>query len=621
MRTTTIALLFVMLSSVTACDDFLATDPKGDLTSESFFTTPEHAIQATNATYSILRQWEVHVHSWVGQTDIASDDATKGSVPGDGPFIGELDELTFEADNLSFTHTWPGYYKGIYRANVAIEGIPRVPMDEQLKARLIGENKFLRAYFFFFLVRAYGGVPLLTAPLPYGEFQLPRATVAETYDLIEQDLRDAMADLPASYPLADLGRATKGAAQGMLAQVHLYQGEYGDALQHATAVIDSAWNSLFSDYRTLFTPAGESSSEAVFEVVAAVNPGSGCQPFQGCSNTQYAQTQGVRGIPNLGWGFNTPSPSLEAAYEPGDPRLQATILYPWELLPDGTDRVVYRNPAMPNNRYNQKVFISPETPGGSFNAGTNIRRLRYADVLLIAAEAAYQEGDEALARSYVNMIRERARGGRTLTLGFTPEALAQTIAVDVLGRSAADSRVFVRFVRDDTPAYAAGLRGFTYDCADGSCASADVPPVLVTSMDIIEAVDGTPVTTPAEYFAALENSSAGSSVVLTGVRIEQEVGAAPTSTPFGITITAQELLPDVTETGPALLDAIWHERRVELAMEQHRMFDLRRQDAVSPGRAAELMAVHGKTWEPRHALYPIPASEVQIAGLTQNPGY
>lgn len=590
------------------CD--LSTEPKGELTTETFFETPEQAIQATNATYSILRQWEVHVFMFIGMTDIASDDATKGSIPGDAGFLEEMDDLTFNADNPSFGTTWDGYYEGVLRANVALQGIPTVEMDPELQARLIGENKFLRAYFYFFLVRAYGGVPIITEPLQPDEFTQPRGTAEEVYNLIEQDLLDAIEVLPASYGGADIGRATSGAAHALLAHAYLYQGEYASALQHAEAAINSGMYGLFPDYETLFSPTGENSSEAVFEVQSAVNPGSGCQPWQGCSNTQYAEVQGVRGTPNLGWGFNTPSDALEVSYEPGDPRLQATFLYPWEMLPDGSARVVHLNTAMPNPRFNQKVFVSPDNPGGSFNAGTNIRLIRYADVLLVAAEAAYQSGGNAA--NYLNMVRQRARGGQTVTLGFTPEELAPSIA-DVLGLDPAGSRVFVRYVNPTSPAFAEGLRGL----ASGRDDSVD-PPIHVDNLDIIGAVDGTPVTTPADYLNAMSTKTAGQPVVLDVTRVTQDAGGVVSTQALSVTITAEELLPDLA--APTLED-IWQERRVELAMEQKRFFDIRRQDAVMPGRADQLMAAHGKTWMPRLALYPIPATEVQLAGLEQNAGY
>lgn len=194
-----LGLCLLLAVGLVGCKDFLDTEPQGQLTTEGFFETADQAVAATNATYSILRQWEVHVFAWIGQTDIASDDATKGSIPGDAGFLGDLDDLIFDPNNLNaFRTTWVGYYQGVYRANVALQGIPAVQMDEQLKARLIGENKFLRAYFYFYLVRAYGGVPLITEPLRPGEFTQPRATATEVYDLIEQDLLDAIEVLPES---------------------------------------------------------------------------------------------------------------------------------------------------------------------------------------------------------------------------------------------------------------------------------------------------------------------------------------------------------------------------------------------------------------------------------------
>ena len=597
-----------LAAAVPACS--LDTEPLGMLTSASFFRTAEQAIQATNASYNMLREWRVHVFSWIGLTDSASDAATKGSVPADASFLLELDNLNFDPGNLAFIDPWSGYYAAIYRANVAIQGISGSNIDATLKARLLGENKFLRAYFYFFLVRGWGGVPLITQPLRPGEFQQQRATAEAVYDQIEQDLTEAIAALPerGEYPAADLGRATKGAARALLAEVYLYQGDFANALTQAQAVINSGQYGLFSDYQTLFTQAGENSPESVFEVqTVALETGGG--------GSQYAQVQGVRGTPNIGWGFNTPSPELEAAYEPGDPRLQATIMYPWELLPDVSGRVVYLNPSMPNNRYNQKVFISPETPQGSGNGGVNIRRIRYAHVLLTAAEAAARSGQTTPAQTWLNQVRARARSGRTITLGLQPELLASSISTDVLGRPAGSSRVFVRFVDPSQPAYTAGVRSFTSECV-GSCPSSTVPPVRVTNIDIIEAVDGVNVTTLPEYFAQLETKAPGQTVSLRVARVTQT--ATTTTTQVVVfSVPAQALLPAVTATGQALIDAIHRERRHELAMEQHRWFDMVRQ-----GRGQAAMGVAGKTFVPgRHELFPIPAAEVAISGLQQNPGY
>jgi hypothetical protein len=557
-------------------------------------------------------------------TDIVSDDATKGSTPTDAGFLVEMDDLNWDAGNTVFNGTWTGYYQGIYRANVAITNIPSVDMDEDLRARLVGENKFLRAYYYFFLVRAYGGVPLITEPLQPGEYFQARNTAEEVYAQIEQDLTDAIAVLPekSEYAASDMGRATKGAARSLLAKVHLFQGEYADALDQAEAVINSGEYSLYPDYQQIFWPEGENSSESVFEVQAIALEGGTNAPRGG--GVQYPVTQGVRGTPNLGWGFNTPSPDLEASYEPGDPRLQATIMYPWETLPFGSEAVVYFNTTMQNNRYNQKVYQAPDNPGGGGNSGNNIRRIRYSDVLLMGAEAAYQTGDEGQALTWLNMVRDRARDGRTVTLGFQPEVLSDSIAVDVLGL-ATDSRVMVRFVDDGTQAYANGLRGLV-SVRDNAVTPV---PVRFESADIITAVEGTPVTDMASYHNAVAGHGAGGTVTLDIVRVSHPEGGTPSTSSVSVDVPVLELLPDVTAGGQALLDAIWRERRHELAMEQHRWFDIIRQgradalmealtcaDRALPDTCTPLVFRDGI-----HDLYPIPVAEVTLAELTQNPGY
>lgn len=596
------AFILILAGGVTLSGcDFLDKSPKGELTSGNFFQTQDQAIQATNATYSQLRNFSVHVFAWLGMTEIASDDATKGSTPSDASFLLELDQKTFGPSNNAFSGSWGGYYTGVYRANVALQNIPSIDMESGLKDRLIGENKFLRAYYYFFLVRAYGGVPKITAPLQPDEFQQQRAPRDSIYALIERDLNDAANKLPpkSSYSPDQMGRATTGAAEGLLAKVHLFQGEYGQALEHAENVISSNEYGLLSDYFSIFRESGEYSSGSVFEI-GAVSLETG-----GEGSSQYAQVQGVRGSANNGWGFNQPSSDLEESYEPGDPRNQATILHPWETLPDGSGVIAEVNPNIPNQRYNEKVQPSVESPGGSGNNTVNIRRLRYADVLLIAAEAAYQENEPGTAQDYLNMVRERAREGRSVTLGLQPENMAPQLA-STLGVSDSAPHVFARHVAGNGPAGQAGLNGFAFS----------TDPVLVSSVDVLETVDGTEVTTRQEYYDALSAVSAGQSVPVEITRIMQQAdgdGNITTNTQsMSMNVTAAELLPDVTASGQALLEAIWEERRAELAMEQHRYFDLIRQ-----GRAEEEL----ENFQPKHVLYPIPQSELDLTEMTQNDGY
>lgn len=603
------ALPVLLVIFLTGCDSILDKKPLGEQTAQTFFETEEHAIQATNATYSMGRDWNIHVFAWIGMTDIASDDADKGENDNPGHFLDQVDNFTFGADNIAFSGTWDGYYRGIYRANQAITNIPDIDMDEELRDRLVAENKFLRAYYYFFLVRAYGGVPLITEPLGPDEYDQTRASAVEVYELIERDLLEAIDDLPekSEYASADLGRATKGAARSLLAKAYLFQDDFANAEDYARDVIESNEYDLYDDYETLFLEEGENSVESVFEIQStSLETGEG--------GSQYNQIQGVRGEPNLGWGFNLPTRDLQAAYEPGDFRQGATTLFIWEILPDGAD-VVRANPTMVDDvRYNQKAYVSPNQPGGQDNGPGNIRRIRYADVLLIGAEAAYENGNTGDAQTWLNQVRERARQGQTATIGAVVEDLSYIIA-DTIGMSDTE-RPFIRWVNEGGPAEDAGLEEIDWNLFDSDSK------ILVNNLDLIEAVNGTDVTSREEFLDEMETVSSGETVDLDILRVTQTQtnGTRDTSTEeLTITVEAAELLPDVTASGQALLDAIWHERRVELAMEQHRHFDLIRQ-----GRAAEVYQDHGKNFEEgKHELYPIPSGEIQLSNgeLQQNPQY
>lgn len=479
------ALALILIAS--GCgDDFLDKKPLGKLTSANFFETEDHAVLATNALYEHMRSWEVHVFSYIGLTDIISDDADKGSFANDAAFLGEIDDFTFNASNLAPLTVWTGYYQGIYRANNAIENIPPIDMNPALRDRLVAECKVIRAYLYLNLVRWFGDIPLITEPLDPSEFTQERAPADAVYTQIETDLMEAIAILPekSQYASADLGRVTKGAARALLARAYLAQGDFPNVEQYALEVINSGEYALYPNYTRLFQLEGEHSSESVFEIGSSTGR---------INSSQYNQVQGVRGNPNLGWGFNRPSDNLVGSYEPGDPRRDATILYPGEVLPDGS-AVVEDNPDLINERFNQKAWVPPSPSGDNFEGQGNLRLVRYADVLLMAAEALNENGKSAEALTYLNMVRARARGASTT------------------------------------------------------------------------------------------------------------------------------VLPDVTTTNQAQLRTrIWNERRSELAMEQHRWFDLLRQ-----GRAAEVMQGVGKNFvSPKHLLLPIPQVEIDLSGgsLEQNPGW
>lgn len=395
----------MFLALLVSCTENLDRTPKVVFTLDTYFQDGDQATQSVNAVYNELRQWQVHVFSFIGMTDIVSDDSEKGSFASDGFFLQEVEDFQHTSTNIAPATVWEGYYQSIFRANLAIDRIPTVPaeaIDEELRERLLAESRVLRAYFYFNLVRWFGDVPLILTPFPE-EFAIPRTDKEQVYDQIIADLEAGAAVLPekSQYPSADLGRVTKGAANALLAKVHLTRGDNQAATDRALTVINSGEYSLMERYTSIFSEAGENGSESIFEVQATALEIGG-------AGSQYNEVQGVRGTPNLGWGFNRPSDNLISSFEPGDPRREATVLNVGEVLPDGS-AVVVGDENIVGERFNQKAFVV-DHPGGNGNGPGNIRIYRYADLLLIAAEALNELSRSAEALPYLNQVRARARG-------------------------------------------------------------------------------------------------------------------------------------------------------------------------------------------------------------------
>lgn len=388
-----------------SCDDDLDVRPEDKMTEEDFLKDPKNAVQLINGVYNKMLSYDMNSFSWIGITSITSDDADKGSSPGDtGTDKKKLDDLTFDATDISFDEVYRSRYDGIYRANTAIFYLGQVNLDETLKQRYIAEAKFLRALWYFDLVRCFGGVPVVTGNIDLNDEQaiidqvFTRKTKAEVYAQIETDLKDAIEVLPlkSQYSPNDLGRATKGAAQALLAKAYLYQERWQDAFDMSGEVIISNQYGLLDDYAQVWRETGENGRESIFEVQATSAVGI----------TQYTDVQGPRGTPDLGWGFNTPSENLANAYEPGDVRRAATIMFVPSTLWDGFQAPT----SWTNPRYNYKAYQSSiaETWVGKNMTGKNLRILKYSDILLIRAEAAHHIGNTDEATDRINEIRFRA---------------------------------------------------------------------------------------------------------------------------------------------------------------------------------------------------------------------
>ncbi len=503
-----VAWLLLLLIPVSCGRDWLEVKPRGTRLETNFYQTEEELFQGLVAVYDVL-QWG-GTNGWtmmLGLLNAASDDCfAGGSDASDQPSWVAWDQFTLTPTLGPQEGLWIRGFAGVYRANLILQKIDEAPADipESSKNRFRAEAKFLRAWFYFDLVRLFGNVPLITKPLGGDEFfNQTQAKPAEIYAQIEQDLRDAINtfELPETVSPDELGRVTKGAAKALLGKVILYQNDESRMLEAADwfeQVINSGLYHLMPNFADIWKESGEWGPESVFEIQHSDNrPGDwGCcfatgpvnSSTEGNYNVQFFGMRDYQGpIYAPGWSFCPVTPDLVDAMK-NDPRFVHTIIDGQALKDQGatytegyqnTDYFIRKYAPLQENQATDGVV--------ALEWNNNERAIRFADVLLMAAEAIVRGGgDEAKARQYLNQVRAR-------------------------------------------------------------------------------------------------------------------VGLQP-----------------VTSSGQDLLEAIYRERRLELATEGHRFFDL-----VRTGRAAEVLGPYGYV-EGKHQWLPIPQREIDLADpgtLVQNPGY
>ena len=482
--------MIVLLS--TACSKFVDYNPHEDfqITSDDYLKTADDYSKMVIGVYSPM-QW-IYANNVIG--DIASDNSVSGGENAtDVIGFQQIDDYTTTTTNSYLTEAWKSCYEGINRANYLHEN--KTKLDFVGKEALYGEVYFLRAYYYFELVRMFGDVPLFTAKrLTASDSKaFTRAPKADVYKQMEADLTAAIAVLPPTN--VQKGRVTKYAAQALLGKVLLYQGKYDAAAAMLENVISGPFN-LVTNFGDIFLQSGENGIESVFEVQY-----SNASPFYDWSNPGRGQGNlavQICGIRNLtgnspygqGWSINLPTANLASAFTAGDKRKDVTVLdieaYSKANPSFGITYTVapYKNTGL----YNQKYLPRKGETSGQveLNYLNNYRSIRFADVLLMAAEANNRATapNDAKAQTYLNRVRQRAFGDN---------------------------------------------------------------------------------------------------------------------------------LHNITATGATLKQAIWDERRLELAMEGDRFFDL-----VRTGQAATKITGFKAN---KNELFPIPQQEIDISGLTQNPGY
>ncbi len=414
---------------------------------------------------------------WLNQTlqigDIASDNSVAGGESAsDVLSLQQIDDMSHTPVNTTLDEIWKACYEGINRANYLHQfknaNPAGVTVDFAGKESMYGEIYFLRAYYYFNLVRLFGDVPLFVDRRlgPTDAAGLTRAAKADVYAQMQTDLTAAIAALPAVPQQVDKGRVTKYAAQALLGKVLIYQEKFTEAAPVLEAIINSNAFSLVSDFKTVFENAGENGPESVFEI--QYSNGTPYYNWGGYLRGQgnYAVQQfGIRGLNGStampyapGWSTGLPTQNLANAFEAGDQRKEVAILdiEAYKTANPGMGITYQVAPYKNTGLYNQKYMPRKGETSGQLelNYGNNFRTIRYAEVLLLAAEAFNRSSapDDAKARTFLNKVRERAFGNASHNSNASGTALGQAIQDERRLELAMEGERFFDLVRSNQAA-------------------------------------------------------------------------------------------------------------------------------------------------------------------------
>ncbi|MEQ9298598.1 MAG: RagB/SusD family nutrient uptake outer membrane protein [Cyclobacteriaceae bacterium] len=405
------------------CEEFLQEDLQGTYSNSTFYETADHAELALTGVYNIMSFANSNNNLWVFG-DVASDDAVKGGNPGDQASIQFIDNFDYLPSNPYLETFWTHYYEGITRANYLLYYLPEIDMQEERKAEIVAEATFLRAYFYFHLVSIFGEIPLkLIPPLSPAEIHVPLSTVDVLYGQVADDLLSASGALPVQ---GSTGRVTQGAALGLLAKVRLFQNDYNGALDAVASVEQLGRYSLEPHYAANFTLGSQNNNEAIFQIEHLT----GTSPKLGNSLNQWFAPQ-VYG----GYYFNSPRQDFVDEFETTaegvvDPRLDYSVGREGTLWLNGEPF----DPQWSPTGYISKKHLQPlsEVPRGiKGDGGLSYVFMRYAELLLIKAEALNELGRTGEALTPLNEVRKRAResylfdtqlnGTGTIPAGLLPD--------------------------------------------------------------------------------------------------------------------------------------------------------------------------------------------------------
>lgn len=507
----TVYVVFVFLTEASCTKEFLDQKPVSSINETDYYKNVNDLETGLVACYAALNYefYDTFEINDFSLGDIGSDDADCGSLHTDQPDGYNISYSRQDASNSWAFYAWRVYYAIISRCNLVIDKSPFTTGDTQKIRNIVNQAKFLRAMSYYHLTTDFGDVPLPVRFLNPDSLNLKRSPSARVWDQIVSDLKEATR-LP-DQNSAESGRATSGAAWGLLGKTFLTLKRYEEADRAFSHVVNSNIYFLVPDFGFIFRHEGENCHESIFEIQHMSKIASGGNIGSATAQIRLPRDPGAGGA-----GFDCPTTDLLNEFEPGDPRIIYTFMFPGDKFPiDGTNIYTVENFASPTGFNSRKSWIpwSERIGLNSMDWDINYRYMRYAEVLLLYAESLNENNKPDSALILVNQVRARARN--------TPSTDPQRI----------------------------------------SCAFNLPHP--------------------------------------------------------------DNLLPDITTTDQnQLREKIWHEQRVELAIEGHRRNMLLRTGQFKD-RMETAKAYANVTIEPYQWLLPIPLGEIEVSNnvLTQNPGY
>lgn len=393
--------------SFSSCSDFLEQNPQTDLSENDFYKTADDILSAVNGAYSSLQEGDIY-GNWYVFGEIPSDN-TRNQLSGSVTTQNEFDQFYIDTQNSMIANFWKAAYKVINRTNTILGRIDGIEINTELANRYKLECKFIRALMYFNLVRVYGDVPLVLKEISISEsYDILREPKENVYNQIIADLKEAQ-DLPVSYSTAEDGRATQEAAKALLANVYMTLHKYAEAETILAEIINSGRYSLLENtpgslnidgYKNVFSPVNHNSKEGIFEIQFLKG---GYGEGSNYANNFAPENSGTNVVAVGGTGGNNiPEMDIYNAYEEGDLRRDFSMSLGY-----------YDN--RKNNEWVESRYVCKfmDVPYQNNDASNNYPVIRYADVILMYAEALNQNGKTAEACKYLNMTRRRGFGYQT----------------------------------------------------------------------------------------------------------------------------------------------------------------------------------------------------------------